>query len=319
MLPISVIATVASGCRCRSSLRHREEAMLPSPRTLESCRREFLEPWFTFHQQLASEADAYVPTFPGRRRLLLLGDSILEMWRPSTYGLYSVDNAKAYANATEIRHIFRVGGWDDSPMIHAVSSDQTQHLLWRLQHGELSPAMTSDAELAVVVLIGTNNLRRDGAQRTAEAIMAVVAEVVHRMRAQWVLVLGLLPRSDGLRSLCPSCLSACCTNSSEKLGAAKKPRIAANGQLHGPGVMEDVRACNEWLRHSTRAMAREMGRSQHRRIGFADCAPALASTDPVEHGGFARHLRHDAVHPNPQGHLQLAWCVQRALTELVSR
>ena len=39
-----------------------------------------------------------------------------------------------------------------------IAMDHTQHLLYRLEHGELSAAMSTDPLLTSIVLIGTNNL-----------------------------------------------------------------------------------------------------------------------------------------------------------------
>ena len=44
---------------------------------------------------------------------------------------------------------------DYSPLVLAISGDQTQHLLWRLQNGEWPSSIPT---ATVVVMIGTNNL-----------------------------------------------------------------------------------------------------------------------------------------------------------------
>src|SRR5205807_777687 len=85
--------------------------------------------------------------------ILLLGDSIMEGWRNPTAkpGFFP---AKA-AN-------FGLGG------------DQTQHLLWRLQNGELDGIQPR----VVVVLIGTNNTGQDNAGDIAEGFTAVIKTIL---------------------------------------------------------------------------------------------------------------------------------------------
>ena len=81
-----------------------------------------------------------------------------------------------------------------------ISGDQTQHLLWRLQSGEIPAAATT-----VFVLIGTNNL---GAGMTAEQTVRGITAVVkwlldhHPFSQTDIVVFGLLPR--GLHKRSPS-------------------------------------------------------------------------------------------------------------------
>jgi lysophospholipase L1-like esterase len=76
------------------------------------------------------------------------------------------------------------------------SGDETEHVLWRLQHGEvdgIQPRVT-------VLLIGTNNTNnhRDWSwQQTLEGIEADVAEIHARLPETKVLVLGILPTDLG--------------------------------------------------------------------------------------------------------------------------
>lgn len=268
-----------------------------------------LKPWRTLHERLAQEATAYVPT--GHEQLLLLGDSLFEQWRATTYGVYNSENADKYANVTLIAEIFHKH-WGN-PLISAISSDQTQHLLWRLRNGGLGTSQARDPYLAIALLIGTNNLRRDGPLVTATAIITIVHDLLKHTSATWIVVLGLLPRSDGekfdgmarLRSLCPSCLSACCStwNGTKVPGAA-------------PSVMSDVREVNEQLQRAVSHLQEDAAR-QGRIVAYADCGKGrLASR--TGSGGLEASLRADDVHPNPDGHVILARCVEHALTEVAS-
>lgn len=81
-----------------------------------------------------------------------------------------------------------------------LDGDRTQHLLWRLQHGELEGL----APRVVVVLIGTNNtgLEKDGVTprnspaEATEGISLVVRTLRSRLPASRILLLGIFPRGE---------------------------------------------------------------------------------------------------------------------------
>jgi lysophospholipase L1-like esterase len=87
--------------------------------------------------------------------------------------------------------------WDELFAPHgavnlAVSGDSTQHVLWRLEHGEADGLMPDN----IVLMIGTNNTWHDGvasANAVAEGIEAVAYSLHARMPKAKVLVLGILP------------------------------------------------------------------------------------------------------------------------------
>jgi lysophospholipase L1-like esterase len=73
-----------------------------------------------------------------------------------------------------------------------VSGDRTEHLLWRLEHGNLN----GPAPRAVVLLIGTNDLSyRRSPEDTADGIRAVLLKLRERLPQARILLLGLWPRS----------------------------------------------------------------------------------------------------------------------------
>jgi lysophospholipase L1-like esterase len=114
--------------------------------------------------------------------VLFLGDSITDLWR---------NRGKA--------------AWDQYyGGLHAanfgIGADRTQHVLWRLDHGEVDGLHPK----VVVLMIGTNNtgLERNrpvARNTTAEAIAGVTA-VVQELRTKLpdakILLLSLLPRAD---------------------------------------------------------------------------------------------------------------------------
>jgi lysophospholipase L1-like esterase len=87
--------------------------------------------------------------------------------------------------------------WDELFAPHralnlGVSGDSTQHVLWRLDHGEVDGLAPSN----IVLMIGTNNTWHDApasADQVAAGIEAVVASLHGHMPKAKVLVVGILP------------------------------------------------------------------------------------------------------------------------------
>lgn len=104
----------------------------------------------------------------GKIDLLFLGDSITQRWDDGVWQKY-------YGN----RQAANFG----------VDGDRTEHVLWRLQQGDvkgLSPR-------AVVLLIGVNNCRRDPSADIAAGIVAIVDELTKELPETRILVLGIFP------------------------------------------------------------------------------------------------------------------------------
>jgi lysophospholipase L1-like esterase len=104
--------------------------------------------------------------------VIFLGDSLTEGWDP-----------RIWQQQLAPRGVLNAG----------ISGDRTDHLLWRLEHGNLggSPPRT------VMLLIGTNYL---GSGRSPEAaadgISANLALLQRRLPDARILLLGLLPREE---------------------------------------------------------------------------------------------------------------------------
>ncbi|MHC4885352.1 MAG: GDSL-type esterase/lipase family protein [Planctomycetota bacterium] len=74
-----------------------------------------------------------------------------------------------------------------------IGGDETQHLLWRMEHGLLDGLAPKVCSL----LIGTNNIGNAGASAadTVKGIEAVVAELQRRVPEMYILLHLILPRS----------------------------------------------------------------------------------------------------------------------------
>jgi lysophospholipase L1-like esterase len=110
----------------------------------------------------------------GHVDVLFLGDSITDGWRVGAAKPIFDKHFKALHAEN-----FGIGG------------DQTQHVLWRLKHGELQGIHPKVAML----MIGTNNLHGNTDGEIVDGVKAVVAEI-HKQRPKTkVLLLGIFPRA----------------------------------------------------------------------------------------------------------------------------
>jgi lysophospholipase L1-like esterase len=123
--------------------------------------------------------------------VLFLGDSITDFWRDEDYWSAKLGGG----GGKEV--------WDANfatlhPANFGISADRTQHLLWRMQNGELDGI---DPKV-IVLLIGTNNLGfeknstvpRNTTAEAIEGVTAVVQYVRLKLPHSRILLLGIFPR-----------------------------------------------------------------------------------------------------------------------------
>jgi lysophospholipase L1-like esterase len=141
-------------------------AIVPAPRTSPTN-------WVARHEGFLAEA------MRGNYDLVFIGDSITDGWRKGGLEVWN----KYYAP----RHALNLG----------IGGDRTQHVLWRIEQGELAGLNPK----AVVLMIGTNNTgtEKDGSARnsTAEIIQgvtAVVKEIRTKLPRSKLLLLAIFPR-----------------------------------------------------------------------------------------------------------------------------
>ncbi len=104
--------------------------------------------------------------------LLFLGDSITEIWGSNGKEVW----AKYYGKLNAANF--------------GISGDQTQHVLWRIQNGELDGISPK----VVVLMIGTNNLTRYPAAAIVRADKLIVERIHEKLPNTKVLLLGIFPR-----------------------------------------------------------------------------------------------------------------------------
>jgi lysophospholipase L1-like esterase len=134
--------------------------------------------WLNRHEGFLAEAKR------GGIDLLFLGDSITDFWRDPNRGLPVWEKNYAPLHAANF----------------GISGDRTQHLLWRLENGEvdgISPKV-------VVLLIGTNNTGfesdlktpRNTTAETIQGTTLVVHTLLTKLPHAKILLLAVFPRAD---------------------------------------------------------------------------------------------------------------------------
>ncbi|HPR83543.1 MAG TPA: platelet-activating factor acetylhydrolase IB subunit [Pontiellaceae bacterium] len=116
----------------------------------------------------------------GNVDLLMIGDSITHGWEKSGKATWN----KYYAPRNAVNMGF--------------SGDRTEHVLWRLQNGEIKNIKPKLA----VLMIGTNNSNGDQytAEQIADGIKAIVCTLRTNLPETKVLILAIFPRGDAGQS-----------------------------------------------------------------------------------------------------------------------
>jgi lysophospholipase L1-like esterase len=115
--------------------------------------------------------------------ILFMGDSITDFWRTTGSNVWN----QYYAP----QHAANFG----------ISGDRTQHVLWRMNNGELDGIHPK----VVVLMIGTNNtgkergrnVPRNTPPQVIEGVTAVVNDIRAKLPESKILLLAIFPRGDG--------------------------------------------------------------------------------------------------------------------------
>jgi lysophospholipase L1-like esterase len=122
--------------------------------------------WVKNHESFLERASQ------GNIDLLFLGDSITQMWKN-----YAEVWDRYYGQRNAAN--FGIGG------------DRTQHVLWRLENGEIDGIRPK----VVVLMIGTNNVRANTPEEIVDGIAAIVKTLRGKLPGSRVLLLAVFPRS----------------------------------------------------------------------------------------------------------------------------
>ena len=304
-------------------------ASIPIPRTKGTCvTREARAPPFEW------PSDPIVPVANGGQwreladalaaeasnattELVLVGDSITEAWRGTSFGAARAE----YASAPEIL-ARRLGEY--SPLPLAIAGDTTGNVLWRLRNGgfptpKREAGGVGSSPAYAVLLIGTNDLSRsifarrssldagdglkkpspacvsdddvatlfaEGVPETVAGILAVVEALVELAPETKIVVLGITPRGERVGSTKVSYLQPSVWSAAIDATNAVVERVLENGKRKGSG----------------KGSGPFGGSRRYRNVVFQPCAEPFLVRDAA--GGGKRvdeRLMRDGLHPNGAG------------------
>jgi lysophospholipase L1-like esterase len=129
--------------------------------------------WMSRHDKFVEQAKQ------GGVNLLFMGDSITDFWRSRGSNVWNKYYAPQHAAN------FGIGG------------DRTQHVLWRIEHGELDGIKPK----VCVLMIGTNNSKDDSPDDISAAIKKIIDDFHAKTPATKILLLGIFPRGPRTNSI----------------------------------------------------------------------------------------------------------------------
>lgn len=154
-----LVAALAAAALAPSAVAQSESTTEPRPRE---------GGWKQMHESFLARAKA-----KPKIDLLFLGDSITQGWSGAR-GIW--DRHYGPRNAAN----FGIGG------------DRTQHVLWRIENGEVDAIQPK----VVVLMIGTNNVGHNPPDQIANGIEAIVKKLHEKLPETKVLLLGVFPRDQ---------------------------------------------------------------------------------------------------------------------------
>lgn len=148
-------------------------AILPVPNTFYK-HQNTDGPWF----ELFSQCKKIAADSSKKWKIVFLGDSITYNWSKEGEEVW-----KSFFG--EKRRAVNFG----------IRGDRTQHILWRIDHGNLDFHASSAPNL-VVLMIGTNNLTDGNApDEVAKGVKCIVEKIKEKLPKTKILILSLLPRN----------------------------------------------------------------------------------------------------------------------------
>jgi lysophospholipase L1-like esterase len=149
------------GAAAKVAVKPKESATEPKPRDANWMKRHE-----TYLQEVKEKA--------GNVDLLFVGDSITDGWHGG--------GKKVWAETWEPLKAFNIG----------IGGDRTQHVIWRLQNGEVAGIKPKLA----VLMIGTNNLGSNTNEEIVDGITGCVNEIKKQLPSTKVLLLAVFPRGE---------------------------------------------------------------------------------------------------------------------------
>jgi len=164
LFPLLFSAFIASTCLSQET--NLQTAPVKNPAILPATRGSPTN-WMARHEGFVKRAKA------GGVDLLFMGDSITDGWRSRGKTVFQ----KYYGS----RHAANFG----------IGGDRTEHVLWRIENGELDGI---DPKV-IVLMIGTNNSNSNSADQISEGVEMIVAEMRKKCPKSKILLLAVFPRN----------------------------------------------------------------------------------------------------------------------------
>ena len=156
LMAVCLVAATASFAYCQET-KVEHDAVKPVPREGS---------WMQRHESMNARVAQ------GNVDVVFIGDSITQGWEGSGKKVWE----EFYANRNAVN--LGIGG------------DRTQHVLWRLDNGNLEGITPKLA----VIMIGTNNSSSNQPQEIADGIEMIIEQLKKKTPDTQVLLLGIFPR-----------------------------------------------------------------------------------------------------------------------------
>jgi len=209
--------------------------------------------WLPRHEQVLDRVSQ------GNVDLIMVGDSITHSWENQGKAVW--DQYYAPRNAVNL----------------GFSGDRTQHVLWRLENGEIDGISPKLA----VLMIGTNNSNRQDntAEEIADGIKAICATLRTKLPKTKILILAIFPRGDA-------------------------KQCQAKDQ---PAVFND-----QWAKNNKASeLASQIADGKH--IFYLDINEAFLD----ENGALTREIMPDLLHPHQKGYQIWAEAMEPTIQKLM--
>lgn len=124
--------------------------------------------WMTRHESFNKRVAQ------GNVDLIFIGDSITQGWEGK--------GKKVWEQFYGKRNAVNLG----------IGGDRTQHVIWRLDHGNVKDISPK----AAVIMIGTNNSGSNTSEQIADGVEAIVKQLRTKLPETKILLLGIFPRGE---------------------------------------------------------------------------------------------------------------------------
>lgn len=162
----ALLLTLLTASICLAQETNSQRPAIKNPAIIPATRSNPTN-WLARHEGFVKQAKA------GGIDLLFMGDSITDIWRNRGKTVWD----KYYGP----RHAANFG----------IGGDRTQHVLWRIENGELDGI---DPKV-IVLMIGTNNSGSDSPDQISEGVEKIVAVMREKCPKSKILLLAIFPRN----------------------------------------------------------------------------------------------------------------------------